>query len=79
VFDEMSISICISTTIGCTEGSEELERHCGTSSIANHALVFMLSALCKKWKQPVACYLILGSTKVEMLENLLMYATMQDW
>jgi hypothetical protein len=79
MFDEMSITICISIRIGCIEGFVELGSHCGTSSIANHTLVFMLCPLCKKWKQPVACYLILGSTKGEMLVNFLMYATMQDW
>jgi hypothetical protein len=35
-------------------------------------LVFMLPGLHKKWKQPVAYYLIHGSTKGEMLVNFLM-------
>jgi len=42
------------------------------SSIAYHALVFMLHGLRKKWKQPVAFYLIRNSTKGEMLINFLM-------
>ena len=43
-----------------------------TSNIANHALVFMIRGLCKRWKQPVAYCLIHRSTKGEMLVNFLM-------
>ena len=39
----------------------------------------MLRVVCKKWKQPVAFYLIRGSTKRETLVIFLMPATMQDW
>jgi hypothetical protein len=37
-----------------------------------HALVFMLHGLYKKWKHPVAYYLIDGGAKGEMLVNFLM-------
>ena len=54
------------------EGFEDLGRHGRTSNIANHALVFMLRGLRKRWKQPVAYYLTRGSTKGEMLLDFLM-------
>jgi hypothetical protein len=57
--------------IDCIEGFEDLGRHSRTSNIANHALVFMLRGLHKRWKQPVAYYLTRGSTKAEMLVNFL--------
>jgi hypothetical protein len=57
---------------GCIEGFEDLGSYGRMSSIANHALAFMLLGLRKKWKQPVAYYLVHGSTKGEMLVNLLM-------
>jgi hypothetical protein len=57
---------------GCIEGFEDLGSHDRISSIANHALVFMLCGLHKKWKQLVAYYLIHGNTKGEMLVNFLM-------
>ena len=43
-----------------------------TSNIANHALLLVLCALRKRWKQPVAYHLIHGSTMGEMLVNFLM-------
>jgi hypothetical protein len=43
-----------------------------TSNIANQGLVFMLHDICKKWKQPVAFYLIWGSTNCETLVIFLM-------
>ena len=52
--------------------SEDLGSHGRASSTINHALVFMSHGLCKKWKQPVAYYLIQGSTKGEMPVNFLM-------
>jgi hypothetical protein len=58
--------------IDCIEGFEELGRHGSTSNIANHALVFMIRGLRKRWKQPVAYYLTCGSTKGEMLLDFLM-------
>jgi hypothetical protein len=71
MLDKMSIRqhLHFSQKIDCTEGFEDLGIHCRTSSIANYALVFMLH---KKWKQPVAFYLIRRSTKGEMLVNFLM-------
>ena len=74
MFDKMSIRehLHFNQKIDCIEGFEDLGRHGRTSNIANHALVFMLCGLCKRWKQPVAYYLTHGSTKGEMLVNFLM-------
>jgi hypothetical protein len=74
MFDEMSIrqNLHFNQKFGCIEGFEDLGSHGSTSSIANRALVFMLCDLPIKWKQPVAYYLIHGSTKGDMLVNFLM-------
>jgi hypothetical protein len=40
-------------------------------SITNHALLFIVRGLRRKWKQPVAYYLIRGSIKAEMLVHFL--------
>ena len=58
--------------IDCIEGFEDLGRHGRTSNNANHALVFMLRGLRKRWKQPVAYYLTHGSTEGHMLVDFLM-------
>ena len=39
--------------------------------MANHALLFMVRGLHRKWKQPVAYYLSRGSTKAAMLVQFL--------
>ena len=74
MFDEMSIreNFHFNQKFGCIEAFEDLGSHGRTSGIGNHALVFMFLVPCKKWKQPVAYYLIHGSTKDEMLDNFLM-------
>ena len=74
MFGKMSIRVYMhfNQKIDCIEGSEDLGSHGRTSSIANRALVFVLRGLCKRWKQPVAYYLIRGSTKREMLVNFLL-------
>ena len=74
MFDEMSIRehLHFNQKIDCIEGFEDLERHGRTSNIANHALVYMLRGLCKRWKRPLVCYLAWGSTKGEMLLDFLM-------
>jgi len=56
--------------VDCIEGFED----CGTErtrSIANHALLFMVRGLHRKWKQPVAYYFIRGSTKANLLMRFL--------
>jgi hypothetical protein len=58
--------------IDCIEGFEDLGRHGRASNIANHALVFMLHGLHKRWKQPVAYYLTRENTKREILLDFLM-------
>jgi Transposase protein. len=76
MFDTMLIRarLHFNQKIDCIEGFEDLESHGRTSNIANHAPVFMLHGLRKKWKRPVSFYLIRGSTKGEMLVNFLMEA-----
>ena len=73
MFDEMSIRehLHFNQKTGCIDGYEDLGRHGKTSNIANHALVFMLRGLRKRWKQPVAYYLTRGSTKGDMLVDFL--------
>jgi hypothetical protein len=49
-----------------------LEAVAGQAILQIMLLVFMLHGLHKKWKQPVAYYLIHGSTEGDMLVNFLM-------
>ena len=74
MFDEMSIleNLHFSQKFGCIEGFEDLGSHSRTSSIAIHALIFMLPGHHKKWKQPVAYNMIHGSTESDVLVNFLM-------
>jgi len=74
MFDEMSIrqNFHFNQKFGCIDGFEDPGSQGRTSSIANHVLVSMLHGLRKRWKQPVAYYLIHGSTKGEMFVNFLM-------
>jgi hypothetical protein len=73
MFDEMSIreNLCFKQKLGCIEGFEDFGSQGRTSNIANHALVFMVSGLHQKWKQPVAYYFSRRSTKAEMLTQIL--------
>jgi hypothetical protein len=73
MFDEMSIreNLHFNQKLGCIEGFEDLGSRGRTSKVANHALVFMLRGLRKKWKQPVAYYLVRGSAKGQMLVKFL--------
>jgi hypothetical protein len=54
----------------CIEGFEDLGRQARTRKTANHALVFMVRDLRRKWKQPVAYYFSCGSTKAQMIKRL---------
>jgi len=71
LFDEMSIrkDVRFNQKLDCIEGYEDYgtERTC---NIANHALVFMVRGLHRKWKQPVAYYFIGGSTNAYLLKFL---------
>ena len=71
MFDEKSIRehLRLNQKFGCIEDFEDLGRHGRTNNIANHGLVFMLRGLYIKRKQPVAFYLIHGSTKRETVVN----------
>ena len=74
IFDEMSIreNLHFNQKLGCIDGFEDLGSQGRTSNIANHALVFMLRGLHKRWRQPVAYCLIHRNTKGEILVNFLM-------
>ena len=73
MLDEMSFTenLHFSQKFDCIDVCEDLGSQGRTSNNANHALFFMLRGLRKRWKQPVAYYLVHGSTKCEMLINLL--------
>ena len=55
----------------CIEGFEDLGSQGRTCNIANHALIFMVRGLHRKWKQSVAYYLSRGSSEAEMLVQFL--------
>jgi hypothetical protein len=55
----------------CIEGFEDLGSQARTCNTANHAPVFMVHGLRRKWKQPVAYYFSRESTKAEMIVQLL--------
>ncbi|PNF39995.1 hypothetical protein B7P43_G15587, partial [Cryptotermes secundus] len=69
MFDEMSIreNLHFNQKFDCIEGFEDCGSQGRTCSIANHALLFMIRGLRRKWKQPVAYYFTRGSTKAEMV------------
>jgi len=73
LFDEMSIreNVWFNQKFDCIGGFEDLGSQGRTCNIANHALLFMVRGLHRKWKQPVAYYLSRGSTKAEMLVQFL--------
>jgi hypothetical protein len=56
--------------LDCIEGFEDFGTK-RTHIIANHALVFMVCGVHRKWKQPVAYYFIRGSTNASLLVNFL--------
>jgi hypothetical protein len=68
MFGEMSIreSLHFNQKFDCIEGFEDCGSQSRTCNIANHALVFMICGLRRKWKQPVAYYFTRGSTKAEV-------------
>jgi len=76
MFDEMySERTCISIrSLAVLRGFEDVWSH-----IRQAVLHIILCSLHKEWKQPVVYYLIQRNTKGEMLINLLMPATLQDW
>jgi hypothetical protein len=55
LFDEMSIreNVWFNQKFDCIEGFEDLGSQGRTCNIANHALLFMVRGLHRKWKQPV--------------------------
>ena len=84
MFDEMSIrdNLHFNQKLDCIEGFEDCGKHGRTHHRANHALVFMLRGIRKKWKKLVAFYLIHGSTNGLLLlswRTSLMPAMMEAW
>ena len=73
MFDEMSIrdNLHFNQKLDCIEGFEDCGKHGRTHHRANHALVFMLRGIRKKWKKLVAFYLIHGSTNGLLLATFL--------
>jgi hypothetical protein len=73
LFDEMSIreNVRFNQKLDCIEGFEDHGSERRNREVANHALVFMVRGVHRKWKQPVAYYLSCGSTKAGMLVQLL--------
>ncbi|PNF15446.1 hypothetical protein B7P43_G18115, partial [Cryptotermes secundus] len=69
MFDEISIreNLHFDQQFDCIEGFEDCGSQGRSCSIANHALLFMIRGLGRKWKQPVAYYFTRGSTKAEMI------------
>jgi len=73
LFDEMSIreNVRFNQKFNCIERFEDLGSKGRMCNIANHALLFMVRGLHRKWKQPVAYHPSRGSTKAEMLVQFL--------
>ena len=73
LFDEISIreNVWFNQQFDCIEGYEVLGSQGRICNIENHAQLFMVRRLYRKWKQPVAYYLSRGSTKAEMLKEFL--------
>ena len=71
LFDEMSIRVNVrfNQKLDCIEVYEDYGTE-STCNIANHALVFMVRGLLRKWKQSVAYYIIGGSTNADLLKFL---------
>ncbi|PNF31489.1 hypothetical protein B7P43_G00752 [Cryptotermes secundus] len=69
MFDEMSIreNLHFNQKFDCIEGFEVCGSQGRTCSIANHALLFMIHDLQRKWKKPVAYYFTHGSREAEMI------------
>ena len=68
LFDEISVreNVLFNPKHDCFEGVEDCETE-RTCNIANHALVFKVHGLHRKWKQPAAYYFSRGSTKANLL------------
>jgi len=66
LFDEMSIreNVQFNHKFDCIEGFEDLGSRGRICNIANHALLFMVRGLHRKWKQPLAYYLSLECTNL---------------
>jgi hypothetical protein len=74
LFDETSVreNVWFNQKFDRIEGFEDLGSQGRTCcNIANHALLFLICGLHRKWKQTVAYYLSCGSTKAEMLVHFL--------
>lgn len=72
VFDEMAIksALVYNKGLDMIEGFENLGELGTTKYIADHALVYMVRGLYKKWKQPLAYFLTSGTVKGKALQLL---------
>lgn len=73
LFDEMSIRehLSYNSSLDLIVGVEDFGTHGRTTRYANQVMVFMVSGLLKKWKQPVAYYFSSGGIHSEMLVDLI--------
>lgn len=73
IFDEMSIRehLQYNRSTDRIDGYEDIGHKGRTRRIANHALVFMVRGLFRKWKQPVAYYFSHSSVRSEILVELI--------
>jgi hypothetical protein len=73
MFEEMSIreNLHFNQKFDCIEDFLRSWKSGQTCNTANHALVFMVCGLRRKWKQPVAYYFSRGSTKAEIIVQIL--------
>ncbi|XP_063629718.1 uncharacterized protein LOC134801117 [Cydia splendana] len=70
LFDEMALKkrLILNTTTDKIDGFQDLGNEGGRSAdIADHALVFMLQGVRKKYKQPLAHYFVKGTVSSERL------------
>ncbi|GFN82568.1 transposable element p transposase [Plakobranchus ocellatus] len=78
--DEMAIKkfLNYNPTYDIVEGLEDFGSLGKTGQFADHALVFMLRGLTKKWKQSIANFLSSGPTKVHVLQHLVIESVRQE-
>jgi hypothetical protein len=72
IFDELALktNFVYNKANDCLDGFEDFDNLGRTKLQADHALVFMLRGVARKWKQPLGYFLVSGSVKPQMLQNL---------
>lgn len=73
MFDEIALQkrLIYNENSGTVEGFEDFGSQGRTGKLADHALVFMIQGLAKRYKQPVAFYLSNSTTKTMVLQNII--------